>query len=143
METARASSRSAPFGASIRFSRHFRRPVSQPVDGPDNREQVGAITAVLGWAVISPVCPYYIGTQISVVIAALAVMRLIGFDRLWKAVILGAVVAIVAVLVSAPVTVLVFGGATVPAMTTPTSTQAMPWIERETAGRARAGMAQE
>ena len=42
---------------------------------------VGAITAALGWAVISPVYPDYIGTQISVVIAALAVMRLIGFDR--------------------------------------------------------------
>ncbi len=71
---------------------------------------VGAITAALGWAVISPVYPYYIGTQISVVIAALVVMRLIGFDRLWKAVILGASVAVVAAMVSAPVTFLVFGG---------------------------------
>lgn len=71
---------------------------------------VGALTAVLGWAVISPVYPYYIGTQVSVVIAALVVMRLIGFDRLWKAVILGASVAVVAAMVSAPVTVLVFGG---------------------------------
>jgi energy-coupling factor transport system substrate-specific component len=78
---------------------------------------VGAVTAVLGWAVISPVYPYYIGTQISVVIAALAVMRFIGFDRLWKTVILGASVAVVAAMVSAPVTVLVFGGVTVPAMT--------------------------
>lgn len=78
---------------------------------------VGAITAVLGWAVISPVYPYYIGTQISVVIAALAVMRLIGFDRLWKAVILGVSVAVVAAMVSAPVTVLVFGVVTVPATT--------------------------
>lgn len=78
---------------------------------------VGAITAALGWAVISPVYPYYIGTQISVVIAALAVMRLIGFDRPWKAVILGASVAVGAAMVSAPVTVLLFGGVTVPAMT--------------------------
>ena len=37
-------------------------------------------------------------------------MRLIGFDRLWKAVILGASVAVVAAMVSAPVTFLVFGG---------------------------------
>lgn len=51
---------------------------------------VGAITAVLGCVVISPVYPYCIGTQISVVIGALAVMRLIGFDQLWKAVVLGA-----------------------------------------------------
>lgn len=71
---------------------------------------VGALTAVLGWAVISPVYPYYIGTQISVVIAALVVMRLIGFDRLWKAIILGASVAVVAAVASAPVTVWVFGG---------------------------------
>ena len=71
---------------------------------------VGAITAALGWAVIGPVYPIYIGTQISVVIAALVVMRLIGFDRLWKAVILGASVAVVAAMVSAPVTFLVFGG---------------------------------
>jgi uncharacterized membrane protein len=62
---------------------------------------VGAVTAALGWAVISPVYPDYIGTQISVVIAALAVMRFIGFDRLWKAVILGASVAVVAAMVSA------------------------------------------
>lgn len=62
---------------------------------------VGAITAALGWAVISPLYPYYFGAQISVVIAALAVMRLIGFDRLWKAVILGASVAVVAAMVSA------------------------------------------
>lgn len=62
---------------------------------------VGAITAALGWAAISPVYPDYIGTQISVVIAALAVMRFIGFDRLWKAVILGASVAVVAAMVSA------------------------------------------
>ena len=62
---------------------------------------VGAITAALGWAVISPVYPDYIGTQISVVIAALAVMRSIGFDRPWKAVILGASVAVVAAMVSA------------------------------------------
>jgi len=67
---------------------------------------VGAITAVLGWAVISPVYPYYIGTQISVVLAALAIVRLIGFDRLWKAVILGVSVGAVAAMVSAPVTVL-------------------------------------
>lgn len=78
---------------------------------------VGAITAVLGWAVISPVYPYHIGTQISVVIAALAVMRLIGFDRLWKGIILGASVAVVAAMVSASVTVLVFGGVTAPAVT--------------------------
>ena len=71
---------------------------------------VGALTSVLGWAVISPVYPYYIGTQISVVIAALVVMRLIGFDRLWKAIILGASVAVVAAVASAPVTVWVFGG---------------------------------
>jgi|GEM_PF-813698 len=62
---------------------------------------VGAITAALGWAVISPVYPDYIVTQISVVIAALAVIRFIGFDRLWKAVILGASVAVVAAMVSA------------------------------------------
>ena len=79
---------------------------------------VGAITAALGWAVISPVYPYYIGTQISVVIAALVVMRLIGFDRLWKAVILGASVAVVAAVVSAPVTDWVSGGITVRATTT-------------------------
>ena len=34
-------------------------------------------------------------------IAALAVMRFIGFDRLWKAIILGASVAVVAAMVSA------------------------------------------
>ena len=62
---------------------------------------VGAITAALGWAVISPVYPDYIVTQISVVIAALAVMRLVGFDRLWKAVIVGASVAVVAAMASA------------------------------------------
>jgi hypothetical protein len=62
---------------------------------------VGAVAAALGWAVISPVYPDYIGTQISVVIAALAVMRFIGFDRPWKAVILGASVAVVAAMVSA------------------------------------------
>lgn len=66
---------------------------------------VGAITAVLGWTVMSPVYPDYIGTQISVVIAALAMVRLIGFDRLWKAVILGVSVAVVAAMV-VPVTVL-------------------------------------
>lgn len=62
---------------------------------------VGAVAAALGWAVIGPVYPDYIGTQISVVIAALAVMRFIGFDRPWKAVILGASVAVVAAMVSA------------------------------------------
>ena len=62
---------------------------------------VGAITAALGWAVINPVYPDYIGTQVSVVIAALAVMRFIGFDRLWKAIILGTSVAVVAAMVSA------------------------------------------
>ncbi len=62
---------------------------------------VGAVTAALGWAVISPVYPDYIVTQISVVVAALAVMRFIGFDRLWKAVILGASVAVVAAMASA------------------------------------------
>lgn len=62
---------------------------------------VGAITAALGWAVINPVYPDCIGTQVSAVIAALAVMRFIGFDRLWKAIILGASVAVVAAMVSA------------------------------------------
>lgn len=79
---------------------------------------VGAITAALGWAVIGPVYPIYIGTQISVVITALVLMRLIGFDRLWKAVILGASVAVVAAVVSAPVTDWVSGGITVRATTT-------------------------
>lgn len=74
-------------------------------------------SAVLGWAVISPVYIFYIGTQITIALVAIAVVRVLGFDCLWKALVLGIVTAVAATIVSAPVTVMVFGGVTVPATT--------------------------
>jgi energy-coupling factor transport system substrate-specific component len=73
---------------------------------------VGVLTSLIGGLLVSPYFPAYAGTQIAIALIAIAAARLGLFLRVWKAVLAGFAIAIVASLVSAPVTALLFGGVT-------------------------------
>src|SRR5882672_6182097 len=78
---------------------------------------IGIIAALLGWVVINPIYPFYAGTQAAIAIAAIIMIRLGFFRGPWRAGLMGMVIAVVSVLVSAPVTVMLFGGVTLPGTT--------------------------
>jgi len=73
---------------------------------------VAAATSLLGGVVISPYFAAYVGTQIVIASVALLSVRLNLFRRWWTAVLAGGLIAVCAAIVSAPVTVLLFGGVT-------------------------------
>lgn len=73
---------------------------------------VAVITPLLAGLIIFPAYPAYIGTGIAISLAATAAIRLGAFRRLPTALLAGFVIALIAAVVSAPVTVLVFGGVT-------------------------------
>jgi energy-coupling factor transport system substrate-specific component len=73
---------------------------------------VGAATSLLAAVVVHPAFLYYVGTQATIALVAVVAMRLGAFKRWSTAIVAGLVIAVCASLVSAPVTVLVFGGVT-------------------------------
>ena len=73
---------------------------------------VGVLTSLLGGVFINPYFAAYAGTQLFIALAAVAFVKIGFFERWWKAVIAGFGIAATAVIVSAPVTVLLFGGVT-------------------------------
>lgn len=76
----------------------------------------GAIVGTLGFIItgvfINPFAPYFIGTQIAIALFTHFAARKGGFSTLPKTVLTGVLLGVVAAIVSAPVIVLVFGGAT-------------------------------
>ena len=78
---------------------------------------VGIISNLIGGVVTHPSVPFYIGTQLVVSIMAIIGFRRGWFDTLFRAVLLGLAIGIVSAIVSAPITVLVFGGITEPGAT--------------------------
>ena len=73
---------------------------------------VGVLTSLLGGIFINPYFAAYAGTQLCIALAAVFFVRIGFFEQWWKAVIAGLGIAATAVIVSAPVTVLLFGGVT-------------------------------
>lgn len=78
---------------------------------------VGVTTSVLGWVFIHPAYIFYAGTQLTIALIASVAVHWGAFRSPWTAVLTGFVLAAAAALVSAPVTVLLFGGVTVPGAT--------------------------
>lgn len=73
---------------------------------------IAALTSLLGGLLIHPAFPFYIGTQFLVALVALMAVRMNGFATWWKALLIGALIAVSASIASAPVTVILFGGIT-------------------------------
>lgn len=73
---------------------------------------VAAATSLLGAVVINPYFAAYVGTQIVIASLALLSFRLNLFRSWWTAILAGFLIAACAAIVSAPVTVLLFGGVT-------------------------------
>lgn len=69
-------------------------------------------TSLLGALVINPYFGAYAGTQLAIALVALAAHKYHFFNKWWQAILAGFVIAGVAVIVSAPVTVVLFGGVT-------------------------------
>ena len=78
---------------------------------------VGVISNLIGGVVTHPAIPFFAFTQVVVSIMAIVGYRRGWFDRAWTAVLLGLAIGIVSAIVSAPVTVLMFGGVTEPGAT--------------------------
>ncbi|MEI7899672.1 MAG: ECF transporter S component [bacterium] len=70
------------------------------------------LTSLLGGIVINPYFVAYTGTQVAIALTAICLCRIGVFKVWWSALLGGVVIALVAVVVSAPVTVLLFGGVT-------------------------------
>ena len=78
---------------------------------------VGVISNLIGGVVTHPSIPFYIGTQVVVSLMAIYGFRRGWFGTLPAAVGLGFAIGVVTAIVSAPITVLVFGGVTEPGAT--------------------------
>ncbi len=75
------------------------------------------LSSLLGAVVINAVWLYYVGTQIVIALIVIAALRSGLLSSWWKALLTGILVGLAAAVSSAPVTVLVFGGVTVPGPT--------------------------
>jgi energy-coupling factor transport system substrate-specific component len=78
---------------------------------------VGIISNLVGGIITHPAIPFYIGTQVVIALMATYSYRKGWFDRLWTAGLVGLAIGLISAIVSAPVTVLVFGGVTEPGAT--------------------------
>lgn len=78
---------------------------------------VGVVSNLIGGVVTHPAIPFYIGTQVVVALMSIAGFRFGWFHRLWSALLMGLAIGIVSAIVSAPITVLAFGGITEPGAT--------------------------
>jgi energy-coupling factor transport system substrate-specific component len=78
---------------------------------------VGVSTSLVAGILIHPAYPYYAGTQAAIAILSVLLLRMGAYKRPFTAVLSGGAIAIVAAIVSAPVTVLVFGGVTLSSTT--------------------------
>jgi energy-coupling factor transport system substrate-specific component len=74
---------------------------------------VAVSTSVVGALTINGVWIYYVGTQIVIAVVILLAARCGFLRKWWTSIIAGVAVGICAAVVSAPVTVIVFGGVTV------------------------------
>lgn len=73
---------------------------------------VGGSTSILGAFLINPYWAAYIGTQLTIAGVAILCARIQFLATWWKALISGMLIAVSAVIVSAPITVILFGGVT-------------------------------
>lgn len=73
---------------------------------------VGIGTSLIAGIIINPFYPPYAGTQATIALMAILLSRAGAFRYWWTALLGGYAIAIAAVIVSAPVTVLLFGGVT-------------------------------
>ena len=73
---------------------------------------VAGSTSLLGALVVNPYFGAYVATQCAIGITAIVAFRWGFFSAWWKSLIAGFAIALVAVLVSAPVTAILFGGVT-------------------------------
>lgn len=73
---------------------------------------VGVLSSLVGGLVINPYFPPYAGTQLTIAIVAVLLCRMGLFKRWWTALVGGLMIGLAAMIVSAPVTVLLFGGVT-------------------------------
>lgn len=73
---------------------------------------VGAATSIGAGFIVHPAFFYYVGTQATIALLAVAFVRAGAFRQPWTAAAAGLAIAACAAIVSAPVTVLVFGGVT-------------------------------
>lgn len=71
-----------------------------------------ALTSFVGGLLIHPAFPFYLGTQLVICALAIAAVRRRLFGRWWTAALVGLAIGLCAAVVSAPVTVIVFGGVT-------------------------------
>lgn len=73
---------------------------------------VGALTSLLGGIVVNPYFAAYVGTQLVIALVAVVCARLGWFQRWLTSLLAGLFIAVAAILASAPVTAVVFGGVT-------------------------------
>jgi energy-coupling factor transport system substrate-specific component len=73
---------------------------------------VAVMTSLLGGLVIHPAFPFYVGTQVVIALLSLLAVRRGLLSKWWSSILVGVAIGIMAAVVSAPVTAVVFGGVT-------------------------------
>jgi energy-coupling factor transport system substrate-specific component len=77
---------------------------------------VAVLSSIVASVVITPAFIFYIGTQITIALVALALLAMGMFKSLPRAALAGLLIGVCSAIVSAPVTVSVFGGIAVPSI---------------------------
>jgi energy-coupling factor transport system substrate-specific component len=85
--------------------------------GPLVAAIIGVLTTLIGSIIIVPILWAYTGTAIAIALTAALLAKLGMFRSAPRAILSGLIIAVVAALASAPVTVLAFGGATASGVT--------------------------
>jgi hypothetical protein len=78
---------------------------------------IGIVSNLLGGVITHPAIPFYAGTQVVIALMAVYSYRKGWFRRLPSALGVGLAIGIVSAIVSAPITVVMFGGITAPGAT--------------------------
>lgn len=78
---------------------------------------IGIISNLLGGVITNPAIPFFAGTQLVIAAMAITAYRFGWFRRLGTAVLTGLAIGVVSAVVSAPITVIMFGGVTQPGAT--------------------------
>jgi energy-coupling factor transport system substrate-specific component len=73
---------------------------------------VGVVSNLIGGVITHPAIPFYIGTQIAIALMAIFALRKGWFNRLASAIGVGLAIGVVSAIISAPITVIMFGGVT-------------------------------
>lgn len=78
---------------------------------------VGIVSNLLGGVITHPAIPFYIGTQLVIALMAFYAYKKAWFYNIYSTILVGLSIGVISAILSAPITVVIFGGVTEPGAT--------------------------